>query len=160
MSTPASHCSVFPAQPAHLEFIVEANRRLALETESRELDVATLTAGVAAALADERRGRYFVAEVDGRPVGTLMLTSEWSDWRNGEFWWFQSVYVWPESRGAGVFRALYSHVLEAARSAPGICGLRLYVDHHNAAARETYLHLGMKDAGYTVFEVDFSAVAR
>ncbi len=148
------------ALPEDLAFIVAANLAMALETESRELDPAILGAGVAAALANPRLGRYFVAEIAGRPAGTLMLTSEWSDWRNGEFWWIQSVYVLPAYRGRGIFRALYRHVLEAAGRTVGTCGLRLYVDHHNAAARETYRRVGMKDAGYSVFEVDFSAVAR
>ena len=152
--------TIQPASPADLAFIVHANHAMALETEGRELHLPTLTAGVAAALADERRGRYFVAWENGVTVGTLLLTYEWSDWRNGEFWWIQSVYVEPAARAKGVFRALYAHVLEAARSTPGICGLRLYVDHENAAARETYTKVGMKDAGYSVFEVDFSSVAR
>jgi GNAT superfamily N-acetyltransferase len=160
MTLPDSELVVLPARADHLDFIIQANRAMALETEGRELDPAILGPGVANALADAGRGRYFVAERRGEPVGTLMLTSEWSDWRNGEFWWIQSVYVAPAARARGVFRALYGHVLEAARQAPDVCGLRLYVDHHNAAARQTYLKVGMKDAGYTVFEVDFSTVAR
>lgn len=159
---PASHPArrVRTATAIDLEFIVEANRAMARETEARELDPVVLTAGVAAALADPQRGRYYIAEQDGLPIGTLMLTREWSDWRNGDFWWIQSVHVLPTHRRQGVFRALYHHVLEEARQAPAVCGLRLYVDHHNAQARTTYLGVGMKDAGYTVFEVDFSSVAR
>ena len=152
--------TVDPATAEDLAFIVHANHAMALETEGRQLDLPTLQAGVGAALADSRRGRYFVAREAGANVGTLLLTYEWSDWRNGEFWWIQSVYVEPAARGKGVFRALYAHVLAAAQADPGICGLRLYVDHENAAARETYTKVGMKDAGYSVFEVDFSSVAR
>lgn len=152
--------TVEPATPADHAFIVHANHAMALETEARELHLPTLQAGVAAALEDPRRGRYFVARETGIAVGTLLLTYEWSDWRNGEFWWIQSVYVEPPARGTGVFRALYAHVLAAAQTTPGICGLRLYVDHDNAAARQTYTKVGMKDAGYSVFEVDFSSVAR
>ena len=152
--------TIEPATAADHAFIVHANHAMALETEGRELHLPTLQAGVAAALADPRRGRYFVARKAGETVGTLLLTYEWSDWRNGEFWWIQSVYVVPTARGQGVFRALYAHVLAAAQADPGICGLRLYVDHQNAAARQTYAKVGMKDAGYSVFEVDFSSVAR
>lgn len=151
---------VVPATAADLEFIVEANRAMAEETEGRQLDVGTLRAGVGAALADRHKGHYLVAWQDGMAVGTLLLTTEWSDWRNGTFWWIQSVYVVPAARGRGVFRALYAAVMAAARADAGICGVRLYVDHENEAARATYRGVGMKDAGYTVFEVDFSAVAR
>jgi ribosomal protein S18 acetylase RimI-like enzyme len=160
--TAALRLAIEPAQLTDLEYLVAANLGIALETEQRELDRATLTAGVAAALANPQRGRYFMARTgpQATPVGTLMLTQEWSDWRNGEFWWIQSVYVSPAARGQGVFRALYATVLEAAQQTPGVCGLRLYVDHDNHPARNTYLKVGMKEAGYSVFETDFSAVAR
>lgn len=85
-------------------------------------------------------------------AGTLMLTFEWSDWRNGLWWWIQSVYVEPSQRRGGVFAALYRHVETLARAAPGVIGLRLYVEHANAAAQRTYAALGMHDAGYRIYE--------
>ena len=95
------------ARTADLDFIVDCNARLAQETESKQLNAQVLRAGVHSALASEHKGRYFIAELDGRPAGQLLLTHEWSDWRNGFFWWFQSVYVVPEARRHGVFAALY-----------------------------------------------------
>lgn len=133
---------------------------MARETESKALDPDTVRAGVANGLADPRRARYFIAMRDahaghdtlGQPVGTLMLTSEWSDWRNGQWWWIQSVYVLPEARRQGVYAALHRHVATLARDTPGVLGLRLYVERDNAAAKRTYAALGMRDAGYGVYE--------
>jgi GNAT superfamily N-acetyltransferase len=147
--------TVRPARPTDLEFIVDGNARMALETEHRELDRELLEEGVAAVLNDASKGRYYIADDGDGPVGQLMLTYEWSDWRCGWFWWIQSVYVVPESRGAGVFSLLYRHVRDAAGREPDVCGLRLYVEHENARAQAIYLHLGMRDAGYRVLEVDF-----
>lgn len=139
---------------------------MALETEDKALDPATVAAGVAAGIADPARARYFVAmreaPVAGRetlavPVGTLMLTSEWSDWRNGSWWWIQSVYVAPGHRRQGVYAALYRHVERLARATPGVVGLRLYVERGNAPAQRAYAALGMRDAGYLVFEDGFDA---
>ena len=110
-----------------------------------------LTAGVRAGLADEAKARYFVAEMDGRVVGQLMLTLEWSDWRNGEIWWIQSVYVHADHRRRGVFKAIYRHVESLAKQS-GAVGLRLYVEKHNAAAQSTYASLGMNMAEYLVME--------
>lgn len=137
--------------------IADFNARMAEETERKTLDPATLDRGVAAALADGGPATYFVAEADGRIVGQLMLTTEWSDWRNGTFWWIQSVYVPPEARGRGVFRALYQHVDRLARKTAGVCGLRLYVEQHNADAKATYERLGMTPSGHVLYEVDWSA---
>ena len=134
---------------------------MALETEHKQLDAGTVRAGVVAGIADPQRARYFVAmrdanvgggETIGMPVGTLMLTTEWSDWRNGDWWWIQSVYVPPEHRRHGVFAALYAHVHQLAVATPGVVGLRLYVERDNAAAQATYAGLGMVDAGYRIFE--------
>lgn len=139
---------------------------MARETEGRELDPATVLAGVSAGIADPARARYFVAarqavaggrETLSEPVGTLMLTREWSDWRNGEWWWIQSVYVVPGRRRSGVFRALYRHVEALARETPGVVGLRLYVERDNADARRTYEALGMVDAGYDLLEAEYTA---
>ena len=140
------------AAPADAPTVIEFNRRLAEETEGKALDAAALAAGVAAGLADPAKAWYFVAEEDGVPLGQLMLTFEWSDWRNGWFWWIQSVYVRADARRRGVFRRLYDHVAALARRQPDVIGLRLYVEHGNGAAQQTYTHLGMTPAGYLVFE--------
>lgn len=137
---------------------------MALETEHKHLDEATVRAGVEAAIADPSKARYFVAvheslvagrETIAAPAGTLMLTREWSDWRNGDWWWIQSVYVAPEHRRQGVFAALYRHVETLARGTPGVVGLRLYVERENVDAQRTYAALGMVDAGYAIFEAEF-----
>ncbi len=138
---------------------------MALETEHKQLDEATVRAGMEAGIADPAKARYFIAmresTVAGREtiaasVGTLMLTREWSDWRNGDWWWIQSVYVPPEHRRQGVFAALYRHVEALARATPGVVGLRLYVERENANAQRTYAALGMVDAGYAIFEAEFA----
>ena len=94
--------SIRRAVAADLPIIVDFNCRLALESEHKTLDRAVLTPGVAAALTDEAKARYFVAEDEGRVVGQTMLTLEWSDWRNGWIWWIQSVYVHPDARRRGL----------------------------------------------------------
>lgn len=132
--------------------LIEYNARLAQESEHKMLDRDILTAGVAAVLADPTRGLYFVYENEGVVVGQVMITTEWSDWRNGWIWWIQSVYVRHEDRRTGVFRALYEHVEKTAREDGGVVGLRLYVERDNMAAQETYLRLGMERTGYLVLE--------
>jgi GNAT superfamily N-acetyltransferase len=134
--------------------LVDFNARMARETEDLTLDPAVLSPGVRAALADPAKAIYFVAEVDARVVGQLMITHEWSDWRNGDVWWVQSVYVHPDHRRRGVFRALYAHARAEARSA-GAVGIRLYVDDHNAAAQRCYGTLGMRMSNYRVMEEMF-----
>ncbi|MDP2498459.1 MAG: GNAT family N-acetyltransferase [Candidatus Palauibacterales bacterium] len=134
-----------------LETIVRFNREMARETEGRELDASTLRAGVNALLSDPARGRYYLAEEDGRVLGQLLVTTEWSDWRNGEIWWIQSVYVAPDHRRRGVYSALHRHVRERARSL-GAVGLRLYVDRENREARRSYEELGMERARYAMYE--------
>ena len=147
--------TIRPARVEDLAFLVDGNARLALETEGHKLDVDRLRAGVTAVLADAARGFYLIAEFDGLPAGQMMITYEWSDWRNGVFWWIQSVYTIPERRGHGVFRALYHHAETQARSLGGVCGLRLYVEAQNHRAQETYHRCGMKEAHYCMFEVDY-----
>lgn len=144
--------SIRRAGTADAALVTEFNRLLALESESKALDVALLQAGVAAGLADARKSVYFLAEQDGTTVGQIMFTTEWSDWRNGWFWWIQSVYVRQEMRRRGVFRALFEHVRQAAREEGQVIGLRLYVERENLVAQETYRSLGMESAGYEVFE--------
>lgn len=133
------------------EVIAGFNSAMALETEDHVLRAETIAAGVRTALADERRALYFVAETGGRVVGQSMVTFEWSDWRDGDVWWLQSVYVHPDFRGRGVFRALHSEVERTARAA-GAVGLRLYVWNANARAQATYAKLGWDDANYKVME--------
>ncbi len=137
---------------------------MAWETEHKRLDPDTVGAGIAAGLADPARARYFIAmsevAVAGREtiatsVGTLMLTREFSDWRNGDWWWIQSVYVPEPHRRQGVFAALYRHVEQQARDTPGVVGLRLYVERENESAQRSYAALGMRDAGYRLFEAGF-----
>jgi ribosomal protein S18 acetylase RimI-like enzyme len=140
------------AGPEDAAVIAEFNRRLAEETEGKALDAALLRAGVEAGLADEAKALYFVAEDGGDVIGQLMLTREWSDWRNGWMWWIQSVYVRADARRRGTFRALYRFAHEAAKADPGVIGLRLYVEHANGAAQQTYQRLGMTRTGYLVFE--------
>src|SRR5262245_1410252 len=130
--------SVRPAVPADAPVIADYNLRLARETEHRSLDPAVLARGVDRVLADPARGRYFVAEEGGRVVGQLLLTYEWSDWRDGWIWWIQSVYVQADARRGGVFRALYDHVARSAEEGPDVVALRLYVERDNHAAQATY----------------------
>jgi GNAT superfamily N-acetyltransferase len=143
---------VRPAVADDLEFLAQSAEAMAWETEHKRLDPATIRRGVALGLADPARARYFIAERDGQPVGTLMLTTEWSDWRAGWWWWIQSVYVPPGHRRGGVLRALYAHVHAEAVATGGVCGLRLYVERDNVTAQKTYAALGMEDAGYRMFE--------
>jgi ribosomal protein S18 acetylase RimI-like enzyme len=142
-----------PARSTDAEVICEFNWLLAKETESKELDRATLKAGVAAVLGDRHKGRYFVAEAQGQVVGQLAITLEWSDWRNGYFWWIQSVYIAAAARRLGVFRKLYEHVLKEARAEADVIGVRLYVEHDNAAAQATYQKMAMVMTGYRLMEM-------
>jgi GNAT superfamily N-acetyltransferase len=147
------------ARPTDLDFLVAGNCCMARETEGVDLDPGLVGPGTRAVLEDPALGRYFVAEVDGAPVGQLMLTYEWSDWRNGVFWWIQSVYVEPAHRGQGVFSALFRHVASLARTSAGVCGLRLYVDRANRRAQAVYQHLGLHPTNYDVMEDVFRGPA-
>lgn len=148
-TSPAVH--VRPAVPADLPFIVRGNLAMALETERLTLDESVLREGVRTLLEGRAPGAYWMAELEGIVVGQLMITYEWSDWRNRVVWWIQSVYVTPDARRHGVFRALYAHVRLAAQSA-GAGGLRLYVDNTNIKAKQVYAALGMNGDHYSVFE--------
>ena len=143
------------AELADASVLAANNFAMAEETEGTALDAATVDAGVRAVFADTRRGFYLLAVEGGRVVGQLMITYEWSDWRNGLFWWIQSVYVPPEARRRGVYRALYTHVLEAAEADAEVCGVRLYVHHDNTRAREVYAAMGMTRTAYGIYERDF-----
>ena len=136
--------TVRTATPADTPVIVEYNRRLAQETEHKTLDPQIVAAGVAAAIADPMtKGPYFVACDGADIVGQLQVTLEWSDWRNGWFWWIQSVYVRADYRGRGAFRLLYQHVRSRATAAGNVVGIRLYVERDNTSAQATYSRLGM-----------------
>jgi ribosomal protein S18 acetylase RimI-like enzyme len=140
------------AAAADAPVLIEFNCAMALETERKELLPEVIGAGVRALLANPAAGFYVVAEAGQRVAGALLITKEWSDWRNGSFWWIQSVYVRPEWRRKGVYRALYRHVQALAAKDPKACGFRLYVERENARAQETYRALGMKQTHYLVFE--------
>lgn len=148
---PASDITVRPGRASDAARIALFNLRMAEETEGLRLNPQTLEKGVKAALADAGKASYLVAEIAGEVVGCLMLTREWSDWRNGDLWWVQSVYVDPEHRRRGAFRALFAAAESAARQA-GAVGLRLYVERENAAAQAVYKSLGMLDTHYLVME--------
>ncbi|HOV58038.1 MAG TPA: GNAT family N-acetyltransferase [Rhodanobacteraceae bacterium] len=146
-----------PARRDDLDFLVDANAAMALETEDKPLDRDLLTRGVAAVFDDPARGFYLVAERAGERAGCLLITREWSDWRCGDWWWIQSVYVLPAVRRHGVFRALYDHVDAQARATPGVVGLRLYVEWENARAQATYRALGMEQEHYHLFRRGYTA---
>jgi GNAT superfamily N-acetyltransferase len=152
--------SIRAARTEDAEFLAAGNVAMALESEHKQLDPATVNRGVRAVLADPARGHYFVAERNGRPVGQLMVTHEWSDWRNGNFWWIQSVYVLPEARRLGVFRSLFAHLEQLGEADATVCGIRLYVERENKRAQATYRHCGLEDAGYVVMEVDHSGAVQ
>lgn len=139
------------ALPADASAIIEFQLAMARETEDLELDREVLTRGVEALFADPALGRYYVAEEDGRVAGSLMITYEWSDWRNGMVWWIQSVYVTPEFRRRGVYAGLYAHVKSMVEQST-VRGIRLYVDKRNKPAQDVYTRLGMNGEHYLVFE--------
>lgn len=142
------------ARPADAAVIATFNRNLAWETEKKRLNSATVGSGVRALLRDAAKGTYYVAEKDGAVIGQLLVTYEWSDWRDGDFWWIQSVFVAPEFRQAGVFRSLFDHVQKLALSRRDVCGLRLYVEKNNRRAHRAYEKLGMEHTDYEIYELD------
>lgn len=148
---------IIPAGARHAAAIVQFNAAMAIETENRPLNQEVLSTGVAAVLRDPSLGQYWMAEMDERPIGQLMITYEWSDWRNCMFWWIQSVYVVPEHRGKGIYRALHDHVASSARRAGNVGGVRLYVDKHNERAQAVYRSIGMHETNYAMFEMDWSS---
>jgi ribosomal protein S18 acetylase RimI-like enzyme len=135
-----------------LETIVEFNKSMAMETESKKLNHTTITDGVRAIMTNPSLGFYLAAIFDGEIIGSLMITTEWSDWRNGMFWWIQSVYILPEYRRKGVYRKLYEYVKKLAAKEKNVIGFRLYVEENNTSAQATYLSLGMSKTVYQLFE--------
>jgi len=140
------------AQKQDTPALVEFNQAMALETEGKRLDSGVLKSGVEAVFADDKKGFYVVAEEDGEIIGGLLITFEWSDWRDGWFWWVQSVYVLPEARGRGVYPSLYEFVKEKAQETKNVCGFRLYVEKENTRAQKVYEKLGMQRSHYLPYE--------
>ena len=154
--THASHpIRIREGRPEDAPVLAEYNRRMALETEDKELDSETVSRGVAQGLRQPDKCRYFVAESGDQVVGQAMVTYEWSDWRNGDLWWIQSVYVHPDHRRQGICTRLFRHIESLAREAAGVCGLRLYVEEDNAVGQAVYKKLGMSHTGYHVYEREF-----
>ncbi|MEO6690639.1 MAG: GNAT family N-acetyltransferase [Dokdonella sp.] len=145
------------ATSADIAFLVDSNAAMAMETERKVLDRALLTRGVSAVFERPERGFYLVAEEQRHPIGCLLVTFEWSDWRNGLWWWLQSVYVVADARRQGIFRALYTEVERRAACAAEVIGLRLYVERENLRAQATYTERGMLETPYHVYE---SALAK
>lgn len=131
--------------------IIEFQEIMALETEGYRLSHDIISAGVYAVFDEPSKGRYFIAESDGKTVSSLLITYEWSDWRNSFVWWIQSVYVITELRRRGIFRMMYSHIRNLAES-EGAAGLRLYVESENINAQKTYEALGMDSTHYRMYE--------
>ncbi|MCC6295025.1 MAG: GNAT family N-acetyltransferase [Bryobacterales bacterium] len=144
-----------PATRDDAETIARFNVLMARETEHLELDPGRVLDGVRAVFDEPGRGWYLVAVAENQVVGQLMVTYEWSDWRNGVFWWIQSVYVAPEARGQGVYKALYADLLRRAGAGGGVCGLRLYVEKENVRAQGVYERSGMRRTAYDLYEADF-----
>jgi GNAT superfamily N-acetyltransferase len=140
------------AERSETDALVEFNQAMALETEGKHLDADTLRSGVSAVFADAAKGFYVVAESDGKIVGGLMVTFEWSDWRNAWFWWIQSVYIRPEARGQRVYSGMYDFVKKRAAADGNVYGFRLYVETENAHAQRVYEKVGMHASRYLLYE--------
>lgn len=145
------------ANTADAPTIARFNAAMALESEGIALDMSVLTAGVEAALSDPGRAFYLISETDGAPAGQLMVTREWSDWRNGWIWWIQSVYVDPAHRRKGVYSALHRRLEAMAAESGDVRGIRLYVMRENVTAKLTYESLGMRHSEYDLYETEFGA---
>ena len=139
------------AVPADAPSITDFQQKMAWETEQLDLSFDIVSKGVEAVFKDTSRGQYYVADVNGKVISSLLITYEWSDWRNSNIWWFQSVYVLPEHRRNGVFRSMYSHIQQEAEK-NNVAGLRLYVEINNTTAQKTYESLGMKCQHYRMYE--------
>ena len=149
---------IVPAQLDDAQCIIDFNQQMAVETEDRRLPDDVIGPGVRAVLADANKGLYLLAKNDhGDILGQLMVTFEWSDWRNGMFWWIQSVYVAPAARRQGIYRSLHERVRDMARDSGQACGIRLYVEKENLGAQKTYEDIGMQHSHYFMYEEDWSA---
>lgn len=132
--------------------LIRFNQAMALETEGKQLETAKISAGVEAVFEDDKKGFYVVAESAAEIIGGLMITYEWSDWRNAWFWWIQSVYILPEGRGRGLYSRMYEFVKAMAVTNGNVCGFRLYVEQDNLHARKVYEKLGMASSHYLMYE--------
>jgi len=132
--------------------ITEFQIKMAFETENYKLDHNIVAKGVASVFRDPQKGKYYVATEDGKIISSLLITHEWSDWRNNWMYWIQSVYVLPEKRGQGIYKQMYNSILEIVNNNSEVAGLRLYVDISNLAARNVYAKMGMNGDHYQVFE--------
>lgn len=139
------------ATPADTQSIIDFQQKMAWETEQLHLSENVVSKGVEAVFKVTDKGQYYVAESDGKVISSLLITYEWSDWRNCNIWWFQSVYVLPPYRRQGVFRSMYSFILKEAEK-DNVAGLRLYVETNNITAQKTYESLGMKCQHYRMYE--------
>lgn len=139
--------------------IVDFQQKMAWETEEMKLNLTILTKGVNAVFEDEKKGKYILAESEGIVIASMMLTPEWSDWRNTNFLWIQSVYVIKEFRQKGVFREMYGFAKQIVESSIGYSGLRLYVELNNSTAQKVYIHTGMDGEHYKMFEWEKPAVS-
>ena len=149
--------TIVPAQESDGDIIIDFNQKMALETEDRKLPEDVIGPGVRDILSDTNKGLYLLAKDEqGAIVGQLMVTYEWSDWRNGMFWWIQSVYVAPHARRQGIYRRLHEEVRHMARETGQACGIRLYVEKENVGAQKTYEDIGMKHSHYYMYEEDWS----
>ena len=140
------------AERGDAECIARFNEDMALETEHHQLDSAAIRDGVKAVFHNPALGFYLVTEHEGEPVACLMVTFEWSDWRNGSFLWIGGVYVIQDFRRQGIYRRMYEHLKQMAQTKGGVCGFRLYAETRNKRAHDTYLALGMDECSYRMFE--------
>lgn len=140
----------------NIEIIIDFNLNLAAETENKSLNKQILAEGVRNILLDRNKGFYVLAILDNKIVGQLMITYEWSDWRNSYFWWIQSVYVLPQFRKSGIFKLLFKYIKDLAIEQNNVCGLRLYTDKDNINAMNAYKNLGMHQSNYLLFELEFN----
>ena len=152
----SANIAIRNATSGDMDAIVSFQLKMALESEGKQLEVDLLRKGVASVFeSGGEKGFYLIADVDRKPVGSLLVTFEWSDWRNATFWWIQSVYVDSSKRRTGVYRAMHEHVYKIALASDDVCGIRLYVDRENRVAQQTYTSLGMAFSHYDLREIDF-----
>lgn len=158
---PADQLRIRQATLQDLAVLTKFSAAMALETEHRHLDLSRLRRGTQAVIEQPERGQYYVADLrqdasaDTVTIGQLLITYEWSDWRNAQFWWIQSVYVDPAWRHQGVYRAMHGAVMTLAQSRTDVCGVRLYVEGDNTIAQEVYARVGLTTSSYRIFESDF-----
>lgn len=155
MTQPDQRLRIRAARPEDVETLVRFQEAMAAETEDKGLDPNRLSDGVAYLIDHPSEGFYLIAERDGTSAGSLMVTFEWSDWRNGRFWWIQSVFVDEAHRRQGIYTALHQAIREKALADPQGCGIRLYVEQENVGAQATYAHLGMAETHYRLYEEEF-----